>query len=261
MQINSLKYYLNILFLLLSMTFAFGQGVDENLNLLLIREDKVSPTLADDYELSLADLKNYLEENQVKGFNYFTHIQDNFEFTHVMPLKNMGELKDGTRASLLKKINKPELEIIMDYFDRSIESYKHYIVQYKPELSYVPNTQQWDENNTYRKWNYYNFYPGSEKKVEELLAAYKYLYETKNAEMGFRVFAGQIGMERPTYILTTWASSPLDYHQDLEKVSQVLGNDGALLWTKLMEMVREANSTEGWYLPQYSFAPGMKLAE
>ncbi len=261
MKINSLKYYFNILFLLLTMAFSYGQNIDQNLNLLLVREDKVSPELGDEYEISLADLRDYLTDNQIEGFNYFTHIKDDFQFTHILPLKSLDELNEGTREALIKKVNKPELKLIMEYFDLSIDSYKHYIVQYKPELSYVPSSQQWDEDHTYRKWHYYNFYPGSEEIVEEILAAYKHLYKTKNVEMGFRVFAGFIGIERPTYILTTWSNSPLDYHQELEKVSEMLGDDGALLWSKLMEMVKEAKITEGWYLPQYSYAPGKKLAE
>jgi hypothetical protein len=28
-----------------------------------------------------------------------------------------------------------------------------------------------------------------------------------------------------------------------------------------MELVKEAKITEGWYLPQYSYAPNMKMAE
>ncbi len=261
MKITSLKNHFSTLFLFILMSNAFGQSMDENWNLMLIREDKVSPSMTDEYEMSLADLKNFLTDNQVQDFNYFTHIQDNYEFTHVVPLKSLDELNEGTREALTKKVNKPELNLIMDYFDLSIESYKHYIVQYKPELSYVPSSQQWDEGNTYRKWHYYYFYPGSESKVEELLASYKHLYETKNVEMGFRVFAGFIGIERPVYILTTWNKSPLDYHQDLEKASEMLGDDGALLWSKLMQLVNEAKLVEGWYLPQYSYAPGMKLAE
>ena len=261
MKITSIKNYFNTLFMFLLMANAFGQNMEENLNLLLIREDKVSPAMADEYEMSLADLKNYLTDNQVKGFNYFTHIQDNFEFLHIVPLNNLEELSEGTREALIKRVNKPELKLIMDYFDLSLDSYRHYVVQYKPELSYVPSTQQWDEGNTYRKWHYYHFYPGSEEEVEEILATYKHLYRTKNVEMGFRVFAGQIGLERPSYILTTWAKSPLDYHQNLEKTSEMLGDSGALLWSKLMELVKEAKITEGWYLPQYSFAPQLKMAE
>lgn len=261
MKITSIKSSFNALFMLVLMAHSFGQDMGGNMNLLLIREDKVAPAMAEEYEMSLADLKNYLTENQVQGFNYFTHIQDNFMFTHVVPLKTLGDLSAGTREALINRVNKPELSLIMDYFDLSLESYRHYVVQYKPELSYVPNTLQWDEGNTYRKWHYYHFYPGSEEEVEEILAAYKHLYKTKNVEMGFRVFAGQIGLDRPTYILTTWAESPLDYHQNLEKTSEILGESGALLWSKLMELVKEAQITEGWYLPQYSYAPNMKLAE
>jgi hypothetical protein len=173
MKITSIKTSFSALFMFVLMAHAFGQDMGENTNLLLIREDKVAPAMAEEYEMSLADLKNYLTENQVQGFNYFTHIQDNFEFTHVVPLKNLDGLNEGTREALIKRVNKPELSLIMDYFDLSLESYRHYIVQYKPELSYVPNTLQWDEGNTYRKWHYYHFYPGSEEEVEEILAAYK----------------------------------------------------------------------------------------
>uniref|UniRef100_UPI002625E30D hypothetical protein n=1 Tax=uncultured Eudoraea sp. TaxID=1035614 RepID=UPI002625E30D len=101
MKITSIKIYFNTLFMFLLMVNAFGQNMEENMNLLLIREDKVSPALADEYEMSLADLKNYLAENQVQDFNYFTHIQDNFEFIHVVPLNSLDELSEGTREALI----------------------------------------------------------------------------------------------------------------------------------------------------------------
>ena len=63
MKITSIKNYFNTLFMFLLLANTFGQNMEENLNLLLIREDKVSPAMADEYEMSLADLKNYLVEN------------------------------------------------------------------------------------------------------------------------------------------------------------------------------------------------------
>ena len=261
MKITSFKNYFSTLFMFVFLSNAFGQTMDENLNLLLVREDKVSPSMSVDYEMSLTDLKNFLTENNVQNFNYFTHLQDDYRFTHIVPIDDMDNLRDGTREALKNKINKPELDIILDYFDLSVESYYQYIIQYQPNLSYVTTAENWQENNPYRKWNFYYFFPGNETEVEELLAAYKYLYGKKKVSMGFRIFTGLIGTSKPLYILTTWGESPIDYHENLEKASKLLGEEGAILWTKLMALVRETKTVEGWFLPQYSYAPGMKMAE
>ena len=71
MKITSFKNYFSTLFMFVFLSNAFGQTMDENLNLLLVREDKVSPSMSVDYEMSLTDLKNFLTENNVQNFNYF----------------------------------------------------------------------------------------------------------------------------------------------------------------------------------------------
>ena len=79
--------------------------------------------------------------------------------------------------------------------------------------------------------------------------------------MGFRVFSGFLGVEQPLYILTTWAENPLDFQTNIQNTSSLLGEDGAELWQLLMGYVQQTKTIEGWFLPQYSFAPNMKLAE
>jgi hypothetical protein len=75
------------------------------------------------------------------------------------------------------------------------------------------------------------------------------------------VFSGFLGVEQPMYLLTTWAENPLDYHENLQKTSGILGEEGAALWVALMEYAQEIKTIEGWLLPQYSFAPGLELAK
>ena len=134
-------------------------------------------------------------------------------------------------------------------------------MQYRPELSYVPEGDDWGEGSPYRKWSYYHFQPGSEEEVEQVLASWKQMYQAKGIKTGYRVFAGFLGIEQPTYLLTNWAEDPLDYHENLQQVSEQMGEEGAALWAKMMEYVREATTVEGWYLAQYSYAPDMKMAE
>ncbi len=85
--------------------------------------------------------------------------------------------------------------------------------------------------------------------------------QDKGIKSGFRVFSGFLGIEQPLYILTTWAEDPLDYHEKLQNTVGLLGEEGAVLWEKMLENVNGASAVEGWFLPQYSYAPGLKMAQ
>jgi hypothetical protein len=240
---------------------AIGQLSDEKWDLMLIREDKVYPSMTDSYEMTLTDLKGFLSSKKVKDFTYFTHMQDDYFFTHMTPINHLKDLTKGIHSFFAKEVNDPELDVILSHLNETIKSYRYYIVQYRPEISYVPEGDNWGENTPYRKWGYYYFHPGSNEDVEGIHSSWKHLYESKGIKTGFRVFSGFIGTEQPLYIISTWAEDPLAYHQNLQETIDLLGEDGALLWSKMMVYLNVADVTEGWFLPQYSYAPGMKLAE
>lgn len=239
----------------------YSQISNNELDLILVREDKVIPSLSSEYESFLADAKKYFEDNKTKNFNYFTLMQDNYTFRHITPINDLNDINYSTPGSLSKKVNKPELNLILESMNSSLSSSKHIILKYLASISFIPDGDSWGVENSYRKWGYYYFYPGSEKEVEKILASWRDLYKRKNAKMGFRVFKSFIGEEKPLYIFATWGKNPVNYQENLNELSNLLGEEGAALWMKMMEFVRETRNEEGWYLPQYSYAPGMKFAE
>lgn len=241
---------------------ACSQDSSSDWDLILIREDHVNPSLTEDYERSLSDLKSYLEEGNVKDFGYFTHLQDDYHFVHASPINNLGDIDKGMFDYVAQRTDKAELNLIVETLNSTIESYRNYIVQYKPELSYVPpGTSKWNEGQPYRRWNFFNFSPGSEYAVEMILKSWKGLYKKHGTKYGFRVFKGFIGVEQPMYILTTWAEDPLDFQQNMRANMEKFNLDGGSLWSEMTEYITDVNTVEGWYLPQYSFTQGMKLAE
>ncbi len=240
---------------------AFCQLSDENWDLMLIREDHVYPSSTMEYEMSLADLKQLLSTKNMKGFNYFVNLRNDYSFTHVIPLNKIEDLKLGIHSIVAKQVNDPLFDLILNDLKETTKSYRHYIVRYLRELSYIPEDNNWNENSQYRRWSYFYCQPGKESEVEKVLSEWKKLYESKGIEMGFRVFSGFIGIEQPLYILTIWAEDPLAYQTNLQEVSTKLGEDGAALMNKMFKYVNSTETIEGWYLPQYSFAPNMKLAE
>jgi len=234
---------------------SFAQISDKNWEYLLVREDVVKPSMTVYYEASLTDLALFLTENKVKHVNYMTQLQDNYHYSHVSVLNNLDDINGGLKAFIRGDEKSTEFDLIWGDLNQTIESYSFYVVKFEPDLSYVPDGKVWLEEAPYRKWNYLYLEPGTEKDADDILLAWKNLYQNKGVENGFRVFKGVVGLEQPVLLLTTWAESPLDYQINLQKNMELLDEDGAILWMAMMELVRKVETIEGWYLPQYSFMP------
>lgn len=91
------------------------------------------------------------------------------------------------------------------------------MVKYHPNFSHVTDGRVWIEEALFHKWNYYFFNSGSEKEVDQLLAAWKHLYEQKGIDNGYRIFKGVIGIDHPVVIFTSWAKAPLEHQQNIIK--------------------------------------------
>jgi hypothetical protein len=260
-NLKNYTFFLAIMPMIFLLNFnAYSQQSISDWDLVLIREDHVKPSMTKEYEMALTQLKSFLEEEKVGDFGYFTHLQDNLNFTHVSPINQLSDLDKGMLDYVAQKVNKPELNLILENLNSTIESYRNYIVQYRPELSYVPGTDMWEEGQYYRRWNFYLFLPGAEQDVELILKSWKGLYKNNDIKHGFRVMKGFIGVEQPMYILTTWAEDPLDYQNNIQAIMEKFNQEkagGLELWLKMMESAKEVETLEGWYLPQYSYTAGL----
>lgn len=229
-----------------------AQTQDADWDVLLIREDHVKPSLTNEYEASLTDLRNFFESRPEYDLNYFIHLQDNYYFSHIIPLDSPDKFEEGMLETLLASTEDQMLELIWDDLNSSIETSRYYLVDYLPDYSYLPEGDDWLDGVPYRRWSHYYFQPGSEKEVEELFEAWQYLYKDVKAPSGYRIYKGLIGNEQPLYIFTTWAADPGDYQDRLQENMELLGKAGTVLWMKMMELVRKVETFNGWYLPQYS---------
>ena len=251
-------FLITVILIGLGVNVGIAQISDSNLNYLMVREDMVKPSRAADYEASLTDLALFLSDQKVQSVNYMTQLQDNFHYSHVVRLNSLNDIDGGLRSYVKGEKKSAEFDLIWSDLKETINSYRYYVVQYQPELSYVPDGKIWLEEAPYRRWNYLHFEPGTEKEAEQILLAWKNLYKDKGVKSGFRVFKGVVGLDQPVYMFTTWSATPLDYQIELQESIELLDDDGTILWIAMMELVRKAETVEGWYLPQYSFNPETK---
>jgi hypothetical protein len=232
-----------------------SQPSDKKGEMLLIREDVVKPSMAEKYELSLLDLNNFLVENKVSDVNYLTHIQDDFHYLFISDLNDLDDLDGGIHAYTNGEKSSDEYTLIWDMINESRESYRFYIVKYDKENSYVPDGNAWLEESHYRKWNYYYFDPGTEKEVDEILAAWNYLYKQNNIKSGYRVYRGVLGIDQLVVIFISWAKDGLEHHQNLNANIEILGEEGSALLLGMLNLSYKAEAIEGYFLPQYSYDP------
>ncbi|NOQ97138.1 MAG: hypothetical protein GQ561_03160 [Calditrichae bacterium] len=241
--------------LMLNANYLMAQSNASEWDYVIVREDIVIPSLTKEYEAALADLKLLLAEGKVMDYSYNSHLLDNYHFVHMTPLKKLEDIEKGGIEYVADKVNKDEFDLIWSDLAATTKTSWNYLLRYRSELSYTPESIYWGEMTPYRRWNYFYFSPGTEKDVEKLIMAWKTLYEQKNVNYGFRVFSGFIGVERPLYIFTSWAESPLDYQNNLAGAIELLGDKGAALWAETMNHVSDVETVEGWFLPQYSYVP------
>lgn len=245
---------INFLFILLVSAFlSQAQISDKDWNLMVIREDVVQPSTTVSYEAALADITSFFKENNIQDAEYITQLQNNYHYTHIFKLKNFELLDKGLMYFVNDPEKQTELQLLLDNMNSNLVSSKVMVVKFMPGLSYVPDENHWLDKNPYRRWNYFYFFPGTEKDVEQVLLTWKTLYQQKAVNYGFRVFKGVVGTDNPVYILTTWAADPLTYQQNLQENMKKLGGEGAKVWLSMLELVRDVETVEGWYLPQYSF--------
>jgi len=246
--------FLLCLVLLAGLSSVTAQSLDKS-NYIIIRNDVVKPSMTTQYEGALADLSDFMTENKVKEANYLTQIEDNYHYSHVTFVDNLNDIEMGLASYINGKKKSASFDLIWESLNETIEAYYFYVVKYMPELSYVPDGNNWLEGNQFRKWNYYYFTPGTEEQAEQIIASWKSLYVRKGVKNGFRIFKGEIGLARPVYIFTTWAEDPLTYQQNLQNNMALLDNEGVQLWMAMMALVSKVETVEGWYLPQYSYQP------
>jgi hypothetical protein len=258
---NTRNLLFTALLILVPNAFVLAQPSTVSLNLFLVREDKVRPSMVSTYESALADLKVMLNSVNDLKTPYFCHIQDDFCFTHVIPVNSLEDVENLKIDRLVERLNRPELKLVYNDMCSAVESTRYYVIRYLPDLSYVPESQSWIDKMQYRKWSFYYFYPGTQDEVKKILAAWKDLYLRNGVARGFRVFEGYLGTEQPMLIFTNWAENPADHQEKLNQTMEKLGEEGSVLWMATMEYVRDVKIIEGWFLPQYSYTLGLKLAE
>ena len=245
------KVYLAALCLFLTGGTVLSQEMEE---IILIREDIVRPSETSAYEYALMQLKQSMEDLGMNDFVYYTHLHDNFHYSHAIPLRSWAEMDRDFQDVLAAKMGAMQASNLLSGLNDATISRKLYALKFHPDLSYVPEGDDWDEA-TYRKWTFAYVQPGAMNAALGLIEEWKALYQKEKVAHGYRIFEGVVGTENPLIVFSTWAKDPGDHSDRIAVANELLGDEGGFLYDRLMVLLQRVETVEGWYLPQYSHIP------
>ena len=249
------------LILLFCTGFALGQEAAKK-QLFVIHEDIVKPSKVAQYEKAAKKLVSKLNEFGISGVNYAAAATNDFHYLYVTPVENMAELDKNTFAELESKVGKEGMKEIWKGFDGCYDVHKNYMITLSHELSYNPeNNQMTDEDQPYRRWQYFHIKPEKEEAAMEIAKKWKALYEKKNIQVGYRVYIGGLGAEMPLLGTVQWAKDAADFNAKNAEAIEILGEEGTQLWEKTLAITRKYETKEGKMRYDLAYTPKQPLAE
>ena len=237
-----------------------AQGEEQKAQLGLLIEVKVKPTKVNEHgkiikEMVAKDTKFNL------GYAYYTYYDNHFHTYFVLPLKNYGDW-DNYLAAWDKVAEKMGLEKHQDLYKRFADTYEYYkwaFYYYRPELSYNPeNPRLKPGEGKFSLWDIGYIKPGKESEFEAISKEFVALAKSKNISEQWRMLTGDIGTEQPVYMWVGYAKDSADFFSNNRKMWEALGEEGSVLYQKLMPLLRKRESRRVWHSQEHSYIPKEK---
>lgn len=236
----------------------FTQAEGQASQLFLVAEFIIKPSLVGQYETVVKEFFQLYAEHEfsfpINGFN-----MDDFHYFYGVPLKDYAELDHLFKAkkSHTEKVGSTKWQELLNRESAAYESYKYALYRYEPDLSYVPeNPRLKPEEANFISYQYCSILPSKEGEFKEVLKEWAALHREKNIADGFETYRGDIGTDKPFYILAMRAKSAEDYRTQENRIIEILGEERVMtLREKTTVLLRKYEKKTGWSRPDLSYAP------
>ena len=224
----------------------------------VVRAEHVKPARVVDYEDQtrrwLADAASELGDEVQWTMIYGSEIG----YAHVAPVSGFAQL-DRLRGKF--PTGNASLE---DRWDRlpvgqspPVEWLESYVLELRPDLSYLPRTVDFDPTLPFRKYHWYHLIPGRQSAFEDIARQLVSLYGRHGIEQGFRIYEVLLGQDLPIFVLVERAEDEVDYASRAAGIRMQLGGLGDALFGRVLEYTRHLEVNEGMTRGELSYPPIM----
>lgn len=226
----------------------------------LMHEDVVKPSKLAEWERDFKEL-NLLKKEYGYPFAHTTIFTTDYAFTSITPLERIADAEkmNDTWIAITEKAasqNPGDADKLTNLCSEAEHSHRMYFITDRQDLWYTPDDADYSEEGlNYRQ--IINFYTqrGKEAEAEEMMKAWKNLYQEQKVPYAYRVYQSSYGMEFGTFILVISAADPEDYYRRQKAMEQAAGEKAGQMWQEWLALLRRHEVKQGWFRPDLFYTP------
>ena len=232
-----------------ALLIAFGAGAQEPIHF-FAHEEQVKPAMNAAYVDWLKKVKTVYQNAQA-AVAYNTFAQDDYTWYFFTPMKslNVHDVNQGF-AEAASKVGNEVFQKLYAEKGKYIDARREMIVDLLPQFSYLAP----GEGENYRHAMFWFPLEGMEAEVDRIGMEWVELHRSKNSPNGYQTFKTVIGGESG-YVFVRWGKDQADFYAKTKKGNEVMGEDGAKLWRRTLDITRKIYYKGMWYRPDLSYSP------
>lgn len=234
-------------------TNSIGQDTEPKGQLWFCWEATVNPSLKSQFIDFQVDFHSLFKEN---GFPYtmYTWTDGNFGYYFFYPVDSYDD--KSLIYDALWAVVPTWGEENFNRMWETVMSHRTYFLRSLPEISYTPEKPRLDAMDMpYAIWDILYVKPEKEMEFVEQVKKLSVLQYAQNFDDPVQMLVGDIGYEGSVYIGALKGKDPVDFWSQNQKMWELLGDEGAVIFQKMGSLVRKREFKQFWYSEELSYIP------
>jgi hypothetical protein len=250
-----LKKFLLIALILLSPVFAQSQDSKSN-QAYWIHEDRVKPSMVEEYEQVAKDLVAACSENNIQDNSWLTVKQDDNTYLYITPIESLADLDVNGFATLEEKMGKDKLAALFNRFNPCYNEHGDYVVYLNKILSYMPDgITQTVEGKSYRTF-YYNYVtPSNNEYFFTALKKIKNVFTKNKSKLDYRVYKTGFGVMGTYYMVVISGVDAEKMAKAGNENRELIKDDFEPLLAEMSKYTWKNDEKTGWMREDLSYTP------
>ena len=245
-----------VLLLLLAPLMSQAQE-EKNYQAYWIHEDRVKPSMTDEYEKIAKDLVAACKEHNVEETQWLTMALNDNSYLYITPLKDFSDLDKNAFKTLNEKMGDDKVSELFNRFNSTYDEHGDYIVYLNKKLSYMPGgISQTIEGQNYRTLYYNHVTPEQNKGFVSALKNIKASFEKHNSKLFYRVYKTGFGVMGTYYMIAVAAESNVESAKAGDENWKLMKDEFEPLLKELNKHTWKTNQKRGWMRPDLGYTPG-----
>ncbi len=237
-----------------------AQTEEQEDQFLYVNEYAVKPSMVKEFEAARKEEAALCTQHKFP-YSWMTYSINDFHYICVWPLENYADITSWDKAAgeLADKVGKEQWQALWKRMVNSYE-YRHDSTYYLvPELSYTPeNPRLKSEEGNFFFWDIYYIHTGKGTEFAEIIKKFMSLCKSKKITEGLNTLYGDIGTDIPVFAFSGRAKDAADFYTHNNKMWEMLGKEGEMLYEKMLPFIRKNEVKQGWLRPDLSYIPKEK---